>query len=105
MLTLAAVLVVCCAALVVRACRPDPTRGRKHAGSERAPTPGRRGDPGGSGEGQPPDTAYRRHRWSARRARLELTASGMRRTGEAVRFCLDCPAEKSEPRASTESRT
>ncbi|SDR69444.1 hypothetical protein SAMN04488543_0075 [Friedmanniella luteola] len=43
-----------------------------------------------------PAEPYAGHRWSERRPRLELTESGIRRTGHQVRFCLDCPAEKSD---------
>jgi hypothetical protein len=64
--------------------------------------PGRARDPDAQAVRQPAETVYRRHRWSERRPRLELTERGMRQTGHEVRFCLDCPAERSEAHASTD---
>jgi hypothetical protein len=57
--------------------------------------PSRDVGPGAPAQRAPAD-AYVGHRWSGRRPRLELTESGIRGTGHQVRFCLDCPAEKSE---------
>jgi hypothetical protein len=42
------------------------------------------------------------HRWSGRRPRLRLTVDGLRDTGQHVRFCLDCAAEKTEDQPSSE---
>jgi hypothetical protein len=102
-LALALVLVVCGLALVVRACWPQRSSDLARPGSGRVTSPGREPAPGADRGGLPMETAYRRHRWSDRRPRLELTASGMRRTGHELRFCLDCPAEKSEASTSTET--
>jgi len=44
--------------------------------------------------GQP--IACIQHRWSERRHRLALTENGLCTTGEGIRFCLDCAAEKTE---------
>jgi hypothetical protein len=77
------------------------TREPSHPKKERAPAPAtvQSGLEPQAGPGQP--FAYGQHRWSGRRPRLELTVNGLRDSGQRVRFCLDCTAEKTEVELST----
>jgi hypothetical protein len=102
-LTLAAVLMLLCAALLVRACWPRRSKEETRIGAAHASGHSREAAARADVDVLNVDGAYRRHAWSERRPRLELTESGMRYTGHEVRFCLDCPAEKSVEQASTEN--
>ena len=47
--------------------------------------------------------AFSQHRWSGPRPGLKLTEKGLCSTGQPIRFCLDCAAEKTEERPFIET--
>jgi hypothetical protein len=102
--TAAIVLAVCCLAVTIGGwwwylTRYRPRRKTRSAAAAPSGSAGRA--PAARSRGGS-SRSYVQHRWSGRRPRLELTEDGLRDTGQQIRFCLDCAAERVEDQPSSE---